>query len=115
MLANKESLKSRIENMFWLNDDWDGFGSSPISKKSHDISILLISYISVDATVKVLVGVEIPGSVHFDIFRETNRKFEMIVKPDGEIEYTEYDIKSYKILSQGAFILTSININEILA
>ena len=100
--------------MFWLMNNWDGFGTTPISRKAHDVSLNLVSYIDIDVDAKIFVGVEIEGSVYFEIYRSPQRRFELTVKPDGQIEYEEIDPTKAELLNRGAFILTPENINEVL-
>jgi hypothetical protein len=113
MPSNKENLIDRLDKMFWLERDWDGFGTGPICKKSHDVAIQMINYIEVDVTIKVFVGVEPEGSVFVEITKQDSpTRIELVVMPDGSIEYEE--LQEAKLISRGGFLLSFEAINEIL-
>lgn len=114
MPLDKKALKDRIEQMFWLEKDWDGCGSLPISKKVYDISKQMIDLIDVNTEVKIkiFVGVVVEGSLYLEANRGDN-KIELTVNPDGIIDYNE--INNDNIVSSGTFVLSPETINSILA
>lgn len=114
MPLNKKQLLDRLELMFWLPDDWDGFGSPPITKKVLDVSKQMIDYVEVDVDMKIFVGVEPEGSLFCDIRRPADKlcRLELVVLPEGTLEYTDY--REFIIISEGAFLLTYETINDIL-
>ena len=115
MSIDKDAIISRIEHMFWLEKDWDGFGTGPITRKAFDIATDLINFITwEDIEVKSFVGVKVEGSVYLEITRPENRRFEITIKPDGEIEYAELNSESCKIICRGSFLLNHDIINDVL-
>lgn len=114
MPLNKKSLFDRLDLMFWLPENWDGFGTPPICKTVYNLTHEMIEYIEVDVDMNIYVGVEPEGSLFSDIRRPQDKicRVELRVLPDGKIEYEE--IRNSKVLNAGAFILSYETINDIL-
>lgn len=114
MPFNREQLLDRLEKMFWLPNDWDGYGSIPIAKKVHDVAKDMITYIEVDVDMRIFVEVDPEGALFCDITRPNNKicRMELVVLPEGNIEYVE--LRESDVISQGSFLLSHTTINDIL-
>jgi len=117
-MLNKKKLLDRLALMAALPDDWDGFGSIPISDKVYDVSNSMIKMIQVDIDLDIYVGVKIDGSLYAEAFSPNSihdfnsKRIEITVLPDGMIDYV--DRKNLKVISLGSFYLSSETINDIL-
>lgn len=99
--------------MLILPVDWDGFGTSPICDKVHNIATQMLNFLPESLFgLQIFVGVNNEGSLYleFDLNRKT---VEMTILEDGTIHYDE--IIAGVIVGSGSFLLTKEHLNRIVA
>lgn len=89
-MIDKDTLRRRLDAMVHLPEDWDGFGTGPISEKVFIVANQLVDFLGESLFgCQFFVGVQTPGSLFIEF--DLNRKIlEMTIAPDGLIHCDEF-------------------------
>jgi hypothetical protein len=111
-MIDRDSLLARLETMKSLPENWDGFGSSPVSPSVYRICSKIVEYIDPNTeSIKFFVGVKSAGSAFIEI-KTDKKKYEFTVTRDGTIFYDE--LLGEIEIGSGLFFLSKEKLQELL-
>jgi hypothetical protein len=111
-VIDKDALRIRLKHMYSLPNDWDGWGTEPISQGVYRICSRIVEFVDEDLDfIKFFVGVNSPGSAFIEISTGI-KTFELTVTVDGTIFYDELLAKEE--IGSGIFLLSKKKLDELL-